>query len=248
MKAILLSSAAVVALTFSASAADMALKAPPMAPPVPAFSWTGCYLGAHVGGASMKSTFSDFEGGYFGNNDNGVGAVAGGQLGCNYQIGMFVLGLEGEGYWSGVKQTFDYGYIGSLYSTETKNKYNFDVAARIGVAFDRVLAYGKIGWVWGQFDFNAGYSSGGGFSNYSGDTMLNGLLLGLGVEYALTNNWTVKAEYNYLNFGSKGMDLTYCDNGGCLSGYTFSGSADMHIGKIGINYKFGGDAPVMARY
>ncbi|MDC7789605.1 outer membrane beta-barrel protein [Rhodoplanes sp. TEM] len=237
----LVSSAALLALSGAASAADLAYKARPMAPPVPAFSWTGCYIGAHVGGASMNSSFADFEGGgYFGNNDNGVGAVAGGQLGCNYQMGMFVLGLEGEGYWSGVKQTFDYGYIGGLYSTETKNKYNFDVAARIGVAFDRVLAYGKIGWVWGQFDFTSTYSSGGFTSSYSGDTMLNGLLLGLGVEYALTNNWTVKAEYNYLNFGSDSMDLTYCSPGGCLSGYTFSGSADMHVGKIGINYKFGG--------
>jgi hypothetical protein len=38
---------------------------------------------------------------------NGVGGLAGGQIGCNYQIGMLVLGIEGEGFWSGMKITLD---------------------------------------------------------------------------------------------------------------------------------------------
>ena len=38
---------------------------------------------------------------------HGIGGLAGGQIGCNYQTGMLVLGIEGEGFWSGMKITID---------------------------------------------------------------------------------------------------------------------------------------------
>ena len=83
-----------------AMAADLglpALKAPP--PLAPAYSWTGCYLGVQGGGGFMHDSFVD-------NSDDpifhGGGAIAGGQAGCNYQIQNIVLGIEGEGWWSGL--------------------------------------------------------------------------------------------------------------------------------------------------
>src|SRR5437899_10282718 len=87
----------------AASAADMAVKAAPYAAPAPVFSWTGCYVGVH-GGAGVL-----LDQGFQSNIDDrhGIGGLAGGQIGCNYQIGMLVLGIEGEGFWSGMKVTVD---------------------------------------------------------------------------------------------------------------------------------------------
>jgi len=132
---------------------------------------------------------------------HGVGGLAGGQIGCNYQIRMLVLGIEGEGFWSGMKITIDRfdGINGSALaeSASIRNKWDYDVAGRFGVAFDRALAYGKAGWVAGSFDWNAAD----------------------------------------VNCGPPAVTRTE------------SVSADKHIFKVGLNYKFDwGKAPVVARY
>ena len=93
----------------AASAADLAVKARPY--PVaaaPVYSWTGCYVGVHAGaGVLLDQGFQSQVGGVMlidgGSlaDRHGVGGLAGGQIGCNYQTGMLVLGIEGEGFWSG---------------------------------------------------------------------------------------------------------------------------------------------------
>jgi outer membrane immunogenic protein len=231
-----------------ASAADMAMKAAPYAAPVRVFSWTGCYIGAHAGAGVMRDSFSE---------ENGSGGLAGGQIGCNYQDGNWVFGAEGEGYWSGMKATFassstSEGTVFSRGTDQTKNKYDFSIAARAGIAFDRTLVYGKAGWVWGKFDILDTSSCCGtnpGFSSDAASGTLNGLLLGVGIEHAITNNWTVKLEYNYLKYGSKELAFTGCSNsfGGpvtCSPDGTGTVHADKQIFKIGANYLFNmGGAP-----
>jgi outer membrane immunogenic protein len=103
-------SALLIAASLSiANAADMPLKAPPIVA-APAFSWTGCYIGAHAGygwgrdtndfGNAIASGVTENEGfpaefGPF--NHNTSGGVAGGQAGCNYQIqSNWLIGVEGE--------------------------------------------------------------------------------------------------------------------------------------------------------
>jgi outer membrane immunogenic protein len=241
----------------AASAADLAVKARPYAAPAPVFSWTGCYVGVH-GGAGVLLDQGFQGGGFLFDDKHGVGGLAGGQIGCNYQIGMLVLGIEGEGFWSGMKVTSDQfgGITGStlLSSTSIKNKWDYDVAGRFGVAFDRALVYGKAGWVAGRFDWN--------FANVTctfncfatqGSATLDGLLIGIGLEYAFFNNWTAKFEYDYLGFGSKNVLFTStCSGLFCafpISTNTQNVSADKHIFKVGLNYKFDwGKAPVVARY
>jgi outer membrane immunogenic protein len=251
MKKLLASALFVVLGSATGLAADLPMKAMPYAAPAPVFSWTGCYVGVHAGAGVMHDTWTD---------QNGSGGLAGGQLGCNYQDGNWVFGAEGEGYWSGMKATdassrsfsnlTDQFAIGTGLSTDTstaKNKYDFSIAARAGIAFDRTLVYGKAGWVWGQFDFLTTNTSpccsltGGPFlgTTAASDT-LNGLLLGVGIEHALTNNWTVKLEYNYLKYGSKELTLTHCDNDSipaCSTG-TNTYHADKQIFKVGANYLF----------
>jgi len=259
-----------------ASAADLPMKAMPHPAPVPVFSWTGCYIGVHGGGGVMNDTNTeDYGGGSApGGHIHGTGGVAGGQVGCNYQMTNWVFGVEGEGYWSGMKGTYDSSYNeynnnGSLYYTDfthnqTQNKSDFTIAGRMGVAFDRTLIYGKAGWAWGKFDVfdNSGtnYSNCNGscspnnLNHYSYSGTLNGPLFGLGIEYAFTQNWTAKLEYNYIMFGANSFANTHCygQSGSptvCQAYGNTSLSADKQLFKFGVNYKFDwGAAPVIAKY
>ena len=101
MKRIVLSAVALVAAAGAATAADLGYKAPPM-PYMPAGNWSGCYVGGHAGGAWGWSThnntdnttaFGDFDPGQ-GFANSGVGFAGGGQIGCNYQAGQMVYGIE----------------------------------------------------------------------------------------------------------------------------------------------------------
>ena len=89
-----------VALAQVAFAADIPMKAPIYKAPVadPAFNWTGFYAGVHAGGgvlfdAGWQPIFSQTS-----EDRHGSGALAGGQVGYNYQMGMLILGVEGEGF------------------------------------------------------------------------------------------------------------------------------------------------------
>jgi outer membrane immunogenic protein len=248
----------------AASAADLPMKAMPYTAAAPAFTWTGCYVGAHAGAGVVHD-----QGFFFQNvsiqelstspaDRHGVGGLAGGQIGCNYQTGMLVLGIEGEGFWSGMRINQD-GFIRNILieSTTIRNKWDYDVAARIGVAFDRALVYGKAGWVAGRFDWNSRQDLCKFIScpiTNEGGATLDGLLIGLGLEYAFTNNWTVKFEYDYLGFGAKNVGFTAnCPTPTCSpsisSTFTENVSADKHIFKVGLNYLFNwGKGPVVARY
>ena len=247
--------AAVAALTAgSAAAADLPMKARMAAPIVaPAFNWTGCYIGIHGGGGATRSSFTDSFIGE-GSGSWGNGGLAGGQIGCNYQTGMLVMGVEGEGYWSGMKATQEFiaPFNEGSARIEARNKSDFTVAGRIGVAYERAFIYGKAGWAWGNFDYAASQSF--GFNGptpltVAGSEWLNGPLFGLGVEYALTNNWTVKGEYNYINYGLSPVSFTACEGGVCQAYGSQSQSAEKHIFKFGVNYLFNlAPAPVVAKY
>ena len=162
---------------------------------------------------------------------------------------MLVLGIEGEGFWSGMKVTQD-TFEGNLLfgSARIRNKWDYDVAGRIGVAFERALVYGKAGWVAGGFDWN--FATAPPFSTFSnqGSATLDGLLIGVGLEYAFLNNWTVKFEYDYLGFEAKNVTFT-AFRPGFSQTFTQNVSADKHIFKVGLNYlfNFGGPA-VVAKY
>jgi len=127
-------------------------------------------------------------------------------------------------------------------SASIRNRWDYDVAGRFGVAFDRALVYGKAGWVAGRFDWNAADVNCGNFCTTTrANATLDGLLIGLGLEYAFLNNWTAKFEYDYLGFGSKNVPFTITCSAFCnplTFNQTQNVSADKHIFKVGLNYKF----------
>jgi outer membrane immunogenic protein len=242
-----------------AMAADIPLKYVPPAPP-PIFSWSGCYVGVHVGAGWQTS---DFTGGEVvadtllpvGPTDSGVGWLGGAQAGCNMQWRAFVIGLEGEVWGSTLYDRF-FNQSGPFTAEATsKNRWDSAISVRSGVAFDRAFVYGKLGAVWGKFDYNSLFSAPFVNTTVTGSATITGVLIGVGFEYALTDNWTTKFEYNYIDYGNKIVEFTEteCDTIlGCATG-TFRQTVKerKQLAKLGINYKFGyvGKDPVVrARY
>jgi outer membrane immunogenic protein len=251
----LIASVAFIALgTAVAGAADLAVKAPP--PPLPPpFSWTGFYIGANIGGAWANNRWTDtLFLTNFNNNNNGV-FIGGGQVGANYQIGQFVIGGEWDFDWAANNNgtgVFIPG-VGNIVVTNN-NRWITTVAARFGVAVDHWLFYGKAGGGWvGNNNLTVTNTTTGvsftcgtlGLTNCGNNT--GGWLVGAGFEYAFTNNWTVKLEYDYLGLGNR----TFFVPAGApfLAGDTFTtNNRNVQMVKVGVNYLFNWGAPVAARY
>lgn len=218
MKKTLASALAAASLLVAAPAfaADMAArpyptKAPPPVAVVPAFSWTGFYLGANVGygWGSGKEGIGDLD---------PEGWLGGGQIGFNYQFGNnVVLGAEADFQGSDIRDSVEDG----VFDPRSKMDYFGTVRARLGYAFDNVLPYVTGGLAWGHNKITDR------FDDFSDDKTHVGWTVGGGVEYALTNNWTVKAEYLYMDLGNE-----YYDSIGEDAGLKAS------TARIGVNYKF----------
>jgi outer membrane immunogenic protein len=106
------------------------------------------------------------------------------------------------------------------------------VAGRLGVAFDRLLVYGKAGGAWTNDTYNLNTA---GLSFTANETRW-GWVLGAGVEYAFADTWSWKLEYNYLGLGTRG--LRFADSTGFFNIDT-NIREQIHLVKAGINYRFG---------
>lgn len=127
---------------------------------------------------------------------------------------------------------------------------------RIGYAFDRVLLYAKGGAAWAHLQHDiAAYD---GVTNtitpaLTGGQNVAGFVVGGGFEFALLPNLSFTAEYNYLGFGTNGVQTSClparCGGGGG-AGLTFDVRQNVHLLMLGLNYRFNlGDAgAVIARY
>jgi opacity protein-like surface antigen len=165
---------------------------------------------------------------------HGGNGFAGGQIGCNYQNGIMVVGLEGEA-WSGLTNSKHFSQPGFTDDFFTRNRWSADVAVRAGLAFDRGLLYGKAGVAAGRFAFSE-RDSFGEFEN--GAATLTGVLLGLGIEYGFAPNWSAKLEYDHIEYPGRvvHVDRDVLDAGP----FNSTQFASVNLIKAGINYRFGG--------
>ena len=240
MKKFLLATAAIAALgaMLPASAADLGYRAPYSRAPyaAPPYSWTGFYLGAHVGGAF--SSDNNFNG--LGTGNNGNGRVLGGfQAGADWQFDPnWVVGLEGQYSWlsGNVGAVFPGGYA------YTNNQRGLgSIAGRFGYTWGPGLLYVKGGYAYS--DNNETVTLGGvpiAFA-ISGDHR-NGYTIGAGVEYMFAPNWSAKVEYQYYNFGSANFTAP------AALIPTGSFTTDDNVFKVGVNYRINWTGPVTARY
>jgi outer membrane immunogenic protein len=258
MKKILVALSAMAISTAAASAADLPARtySPPPPPPLPIFTWTGFYIGANIGGAWSNNRWTDtLLVTNFNNTNSGV-FIGGGQIGGNYQIGQFVIGGEWDFDWAANTNNSAGVVIPGVGTivVNNNNRWITTVAARFGFAVDHALFYGKAGGGWvGSNNLTVTNTATGvsvtcgtlGLVNCSNNT--SGWLLGAGFEYAFTNNWTVKLEYDYLGLGNR----TFFIPAGPLftAGDTFTtNNRNVQMVKVGVNYLFNWGAPVTARY
>lgn len=184
----------------TASAADMPLKAPPPAP-TPVFSWTGFYVGGQIGGAwGHDNGIVDPPDVFIPFNINANDGMAGFHAGYNYQVNQWVFGLEGSVDWSRLNNTFTVCPLFCSTAT-TKADTQGSVRGRVGIAVDRALFYATGGLavarITNTYDTTA---FGGGFASLSHTR--DGWTAGGGIDYAVTNNWSLLAEYRYSDFGT----------------------------------------------
>lgn len=234
MKRFLLATVALAALSAPAAAADLATKYPVKAVAVPVFSWTGFYIGANVGYGGDSFTYDVS---YFGvpvaaASITSSGFFVGGQIGYNYQFANnVVLGLETDLQWSDISGTVGLTYGGvSVASAGSSVDYFGTIRARLGYAIDRFLPYITGGVAYGKTGTDVTVF---GFAPLSASTTSWGWTIGAGGEFAVTNNWTFKAEYLYVDLGNSDVQATVV-----APGVVIGNDSKFHTFKAGVNYKF----------
>jgi outer membrane immunogenic protein len=255
-----------VGLTAAASGADLGRPAPApvyaKAAPAPAWSWTGLYIGANAGygwGNSDPVTFSAttpsavifFTGGAVPGtvNPDAKGALAGGQIGYNWQWTTWVFGVEGDFDWANIQGTNSVstkalGFVPFTTSAEEKITDLSTIRARAGYAVDHFLFYGTGGVAFGQTDLNTSIVGlAGGACGPAGLCAINstsswraGWTAGGGVEWAFARNLSAKAEYLYYDLGTQSHNAN--DPASPTIIFGSSGEFRGSLVRAGINYKF----------
>jgi outer membrane immunogenic protein len=241
---------------------SMPLKAPPMAPL--AFSWNGFYVGGTGGGAWGNSNYTETPTGAWllpaaiGGGLNGVpiltavgtgtlspkGGIGGGEIGFNSQVGSIVWGLEADISAWGMSKSAVVTVPGLVPGTTVTGTDSIGstwlatVRPRLGWAASNWLLYVTGGLAFSNVSFAqsiffraTGAAQAGAVSNTMG-----GWTVGGGLEYALSNHWSIKGEYLYVDFMNQTLSqfnpafLTFTG--------TATGNLTASIGRAGINYRF----------
>ena len=248
MKKFLLAATAITSISGSAFAADLAVRPAPVYRPAPVvlalYSWTGCYVGGNGGGIWAKSEWNDPLFGTFGNS-TASGGLGGVQVGCNYQAGAWVFGVQGDYDWASA--TTDSTNViltntfGPTFTDHTEVKSIASVTGRVGYAWDRFLLYAKGGGAWLRTDHTLRVN-GVDVATTSDNNSRGGWTAGVGGEYAFTNWLTGFVEWDYYKFDSDNPGGLVCTPSAC-GGVLFTNGVGVketiNVVKAGLNLKFG---------
>jgi opacity protein-like surface antigen len=215
-------------------------------------SWTGWYVGA-IGGAEYGRSSMVFPG-VSSADMRPAGFLGGGTVGYNFQAGKWVYGLEGDISWTNANGSTQCAPLAAdqvLFHTTCHDELNWiaTATARLGYAWaPRTLLYVKAGGAWAEERFsltcNLGPLNGAQFNPSCTTPASNpfpvdqasvgdirvGWTVGIGTEFALTEHWSAKGEFDWLDFGSKSLVLS--------DGTAINTTQRIAQGKIGLNYKF----------
>jgi outer membrane immunogenic protein len=207
MKKLVLSSLAVAALGLCAAgdpaiAADLPVKAPAAASSY--YSWTGCYVGGNLGSVfaterwSLAPPSAPIGTGLTRYSTNGL--IGGGQAGCDYQVGTFVLGIQGDLSAANASGTGIDLFNAGLTDRSTISSLG-SVTGRVGYAWWRLLFYAKGGGAWQRDKYDM-FVTATSVSVTQAALTRSGWTVGGGLEYAITDNFNMFFEYDYYDFGN----------------------------------------------
>src|SRR6266851_8827093 len=196
---------------------------------------------------------------------NSTGLLGGGQVGCNFQFAAnWVIGFEADASGANQQGGGDSRLItegavlnGTLPGITTVVSSNGTAASRtdfiatatgrLGYTFGRlgegmVYAKGGAAWANNRYQFNGQVLISPSFVtpfNFGASETRVGWTVGAGVEWAVWQNWSVKLEYDYLDFGSRTVNF----NDALLGTANISVSQRISEVKLGVNYRFGSPLP-----
>jgi opacity protein-like surface antigen len=227
---------------FTPEKVAMGLKDAPVLAEGP-HNWTGVYIGGH--GASVwgeqdgtfliNPTVNPFNPGF-------AGWLAGGQVGYNYQMNGWVVGIEADSGRASASGGVSCPNL-FLFTCEAKLNSLSSLTGRLGIVWQRALIYVKAGVATGQVrsqtTFNANVApQPTQASATNGETKrLVGWTVGGGLEFALTERWSAKAEYMHFDLGSAVFDV-FPNAAGAALGCCFADlDTQGDLVRIGVNVK-----------
>lgn len=235
MRQFLLAATAVIAVSSAAVAADTVA----VEPVVPAYSWAGGYAGVHLGYGWGRTKVTELDGYSFSSSGdtefkfNSNGFLGGVHAGYNWQSDRLVYGVELDFTAADINNTVANSMIpGSDESFSTKIDWFSTARARLGYSIDRFLPFVTGGVAFGHVRSSYDDNDEGQDNHAIADDVVAGWTVGAGAQYALTDNWSLRAEYLY-------VDLK--DSQGAFSdGETFRYDFDnnIHVVRLGASYRF----------
>lgn len=223
-------------------AADMPLKAarPAAVAPDP---WSGWYVGAHAGyGWGHKEWTQTFSNQGFDLDRTvsalGVNGFLGGvQVGWNYRSGPWLVGLEGDWSWTNANDCRRLQVFAD-YANCSRAQWYATVTPRVGRIWNDVLLYLKGGLALVREEHHAVFL--GVVDTETTRQLRTGWTVGAGFEHAFAAKWSWKLEYNYLDFGTRNVQLVYLPGGSSPDLVeNWDVPQRVHAVKLGINYHFG---------
>ena len=242
-------------------------KAPPRAAIGPT-NWTGFYVGGFAGAAAGRTDIGFV--GDVGTKPWVAGGIGGITAGYNHHLpNNWVLGVEGDIGGANIKggrtagaatglsaiNGASVGFSPAFLTAQDKTNWQATLTGRVGFSLGRTLIYGKGGVAFEDSSLNVacvfGPTVGGGVCLNQALAVTNGFstpsytrvgwTIGYGTEFDLGKNWSAKAEYDYLSFGSRTARAN--------DGTTFlTDRSDISQVKVGVNYRFSGPMAVVAKY
>ncbi len=238
------------------------MKQPVVAPLTCPINWTGFYIGVHLGYGWSNNSDTDVTplptAAQFVNlapttlspDPNGI--IGGAQMGYNWQSGHFVVGIEtdfsgsamnGRETLSPIIQNNGTPFPGAGNFVTARQDLNWFGTLRLRAGFTptcRLLVYATGGLAYGNVDYSANTDFRPiGTEQYpaSFSKTKAGWTVGGGLEYALTQKWSVKAEYLYVDLGSESATASPVPPLPPF-GVRYNWQTTAHTVNVGLNYKF----------